>query len=250
MTDVQQLISQRDSTPLPELVAQALREQIAGGALLPGQRLPSEPELASAYRVSRNTLRDALGVLVKEGLIVRRHGRGTFVNPAAGHALQGGLSDLMSTSELIRRCGYEPGTVGLQVRVEVAARRVAQAFGVPSTTRFLHVTRTRLANGTPVIHCEEYLPEGSIDIPSGLEGGSDWSLYRALIDGGLAPAFANCKIRPIVADRTIGRRLDLQPGQPLLLLEQIHYTAEGSPVLYCENWHNSSLLEFQIVRKR
>lgn len=249
MTDVQQLISQRDSTPLPELVAQALREQIAGGTLRPGQRLPSEPELASAYRVSRNTLRDALGVLVTEGLIVRRHGRGTFVNPAAGQALQGGLSDLMSTSELIRRGGYEPGTVGLRARVEVADHRVARAFAAPPTTRFLHVTRTRLASGTPVIHCEEYLPDGAIDIPSSLDDGSDWSLYKALIDGGLAPAFANCKVRPIVADRAIGQRLDLRPGQPLLLLEQIHYTADGRPVLYCENWHNSSLLEFQIVRK-
>jgi GntR family transcriptional regulator len=252
MSDVQQLVeawAKREANTLPEMIAAAIRDRIAAGQLLPGQRLPSEPEFAATYRVSRNTLRDALGILTKEGLVVRRHGRGTFVNQAAERALHGGLAELTSTSELIRRHGYVPGTVGLSVTVGPTEPRICEVFEAAGDTPFLHVTRTRLASGVPVIHCEEYLPAGAIEPPAGLEHDDDWSLYNALRAQGMAPSFANCKVRPIVADRQIAKRLRLKAGQPLLLLEQTHYSADGRPVLYCDNWHNSGLIEFALVRR-
>lgn len=255
MTDVQQLLAARASlepNTLPELIAAAIRERIARGELQPGERLPSEPAFAAAYRVSRTTLRDALGILTKDGLVVRRHGRGTFVNNAARRALHGGLADLTSTSELIRRHGYAPGTVGMEAATGPVERRVADVFGVPDTTEFLHITRTRLASGIPVIHCEEYVRAGVVEAPppAGTDGeDGDWSLYEALRAKGMAPTFANCKVRPIVADREIARRLRLKAGEPLLLLEQVHYGPDGAPVLYCDNWHNSALIDFEIVRR-
>jgi GntR family transcriptional regulator len=65
--------------PLYRQLADALRAQILTGALLPGQRLPSEPELAEEYSVARNTIRLALGLLRSEGLVYTGRGRGTFV---------------------------------------------------------------------------------------------------------------------------------------------------------------------------
>jgi GntR family transcriptional regulator len=253
MSDVQQLVeawARREANTLPEMIAAAIRDQIAAGQLLPGQRLPSEPEFAATYRVSRTTLRDALGILTKEGLILRRHGRGTFVNQAAERALKGGLTELISTSELIRRHGYAPGTTGLRTSVGPSEPRIAEIFGVPAQTPFLHVARTRLASGVPVIHCEEYVPAGIVEPPATLAADDDWSLYEALQASGVAPSVADCKVRPIVADRHIARRLRLRTGQPLLLLEQVHYAADGRPVLYCDNWHNSAVIEFALTRRR
>ncbi|HEX2909521.1 MAG TPA: GntR family transcriptional regulator [Chloroflexia bacterium] len=55
------------------------RERIEDGSLGPGQYLPSEIELAREHQISRNTVRQAMSVLVQEGLLERVRGRGTFV---------------------------------------------------------------------------------------------------------------------------------------------------------------------------
>jgi DNA-binding GntR family transcriptional regulator len=60
---------------------------------------------------------------------------------------------------------------------------------------------------------------------------------------------ASCLVVPVVAADDIATRLHLEVGHPLLLMKQRHYTQAGRPVLYCENWHNSGLLEFQIIRR-
>jgi len=60
-------------------IADRLRAQINSGALAPGQRLPSEPDLAVEYDASRNTVRLAIALLINQGLVVSRQGLGTFV---------------------------------------------------------------------------------------------------------------------------------------------------------------------------
>lgn len=65
--------------PKYQQIADRLRAQIGSGALEPGQRLPSEPDLAAEYDASRNTVRLAIALLINQGLVVSRQGLGTFV---------------------------------------------------------------------------------------------------------------------------------------------------------------------------
>jgi GntR family transcriptional regulator len=65
--------------PKYQQIADRLRTQIASGALEPGERLPSEPDLATEYDASRNTVRLAIALLINQGLVVSRQGLGTFV---------------------------------------------------------------------------------------------------------------------------------------------------------------------------
>lgn len=68
------------SAELPsERLAAELRRKIESGELGPGDQLPSVTELSETYSVSRATVSKALRVLVDEGLVVTRHGWGTFV---------------------------------------------------------------------------------------------------------------------------------------------------------------------------
>ena len=61
-------------------IADVLRTQISSGALAPGQRLPSEPDLAAQFDASRNTVRLAIALLTNQGLVLSRQGLGTFVH--------------------------------------------------------------------------------------------------------------------------------------------------------------------------
>jgi GntR family transcriptional regulator len=65
--------------PKYQQIADRLRAQINSGALVPGQRLPSEPDLAAEHDASRNTVRLAIAYLINQGLVVSRQGLGTFV---------------------------------------------------------------------------------------------------------------------------------------------------------------------------
>lgn len=65
---------------LPDQIVQVLRAEIASGAFRPGQRLPTEKELCGTYSVSRPVVREAIGRLKHEGLIVSRQGSGAFVS--------------------------------------------------------------------------------------------------------------------------------------------------------------------------
>ncbi|MFD5051352.1 GntR family transcriptional regulator [Streptomyces tendae] len=60
-------------------IADDLRQQVTDGSFLPSERLPSETALADRYKVSTVTLRKALAVLQREGLVEKIHGKGNFV---------------------------------------------------------------------------------------------------------------------------------------------------------------------------
>ncbi|MHB0896154.1 MAG: GntR family transcriptional regulator, partial [Spirochaetales bacterium] len=63
---------------LIERIKMDLHKRIVDGKFQPGEKLPSEPELADLLGISRNSLREAIGLLVNEGYLFRQKGVGTF----------------------------------------------------------------------------------------------------------------------------------------------------------------------------
>lgn len=72
------MISRNSQVPLYVQLADTLREQIRSGEIKEGDKLPSETEMIAYYHLGRLTIRDALDILVHEGLLEKRHGKGTF----------------------------------------------------------------------------------------------------------------------------------------------------------------------------
>lgn len=237
--------------PLPRLVADSIRQAIQRGRLGPNSKLPPEPELAGQLGVSRPTVRDAIRILTLEGLLLRQHGVGTFVSAVPTSQLGAGLAELTSTTQLIRQHGYRPGTAGRHIEVATTESRVARLFGLRPDAELIHFSRTRLASGRPVIHCEEFVPTDLLGdaLDASRKRVGDWSLYEVLRRAGVRIASAICKVVPAVAGSDLGARLNVKAGHPLLLLKQLHYTSKGQPVLYCENFHNGDLIEFYVARR-
>ena len=77
---------------LYEVVVERLQDLVVDGQLNPGDRLPSELDLAKKFGVSRTAIREAIGALVEQGIVVVRPGSGTYVNRTDGRPLQRTLS--------------------------------------------------------------------------------------------------------------------------------------------------------------
>ena len=111
-------------------IADRLRDQISAGQLGPGERLPSEPDLARDYDASRNTVRLAIALLTNQGLVGDRQGLGTLVSRPARPftALLSGAADSPGSPHVdtglpvVRQAADEPETSRLQVETAPASR--------------------------------------------------------------------------------------------------------------------------------
>src|SRR5271154_2510765 len=122
-----------------------LAGEIAGGALVPGDRLPTEPDLAKWFGVSRMTLRHALAELARRGLVARTMGRhgGTFV---AAPKLEQDLTTLAGFSEQLRRHGIVAGARVLTASQRPAGSAAGAALCVGPGDPVYEVRRIRLAD--------------------------------------------------------------------------------------------------------
>ena len=127
-----------DRTPLFASVGDALKREIAAGRFAQADLLPGERELSAMLDVSRTTLRRAIAGLVDEGVLVHRHGAGTFVRRSPPHVEQP-LSRLTSFTEDMRLRGLTASSQGDRARRVPAnaggiddARHLSQRDGVSS----------------------------------------------------------------------------------------------------------------------
>jgi len=234
---------------LARRVANALRAEIAAGRLKPGARLANEVALAKALDISRPTLREAIRVLGRDGLLRIRHGIGTFVAEEP-RLIWGRLDSMRSMTDLIRSVGGVPGDRDMAVEVVPAPEEVAGGLGIAAGAPVGLVERVRLIDQRPLAVANEYV---ALDAIAGglaklrrFRGGSLYNFLRARC--GVALAHSSLVIAAITADRTKARQLQLRQGTPLLLLRETHMDGGGRPVLYTVNYHNSEIVEFTLAR--
>src|SRR6516165_12502441 len=127
-----------------------LAGEIAVGALVPGDRLPTEHDLAAWFGVSRMTLRHALAELARRGLVTRTVGRhgGTFV---AAPKLEQDLTTLAGFSEQLRRHGMVAGARVLTASQRPAGPAAGAALQMSEDDPVFEVRRIRLADGRPIV---------------------------------------------------------------------------------------------------
>lgn len=122
----------------------------------PGDLLPSERELSDRYGLSRTTVRLALQELERLGLVIRQHGRGTFVADRSAQTTN--LSQAYSFSEQMRSMGREPSTTILEFSVIEADKNLAEHMGTRIGERLYKIKRLRSADGMPMMVERSYLP--------------------------------------------------------------------------------------------
>ena len=145
------------STPLYRRIAAELRHAITRGELPPGSQLPTEQELGDRYKVSRNTVRLALGLLTNEGIITSTPGRGTFVRDRimltyhASRAEAADRPDDWHTDAYfteVRQQGRQPSQP-FDIRIDPASLGVAERLRVEEGEAVVVRRMIRYVDGEP-----------------------------------------------------------------------------------------------------
>jgi GntR family transcriptional regulator len=231
-------------TPFYLQLHDLLRESIAAGVWQPGDQLPGEHALCAAYGLSRSVVRQALGELEREGLIVRRRGKGAFVvEPKIVESL---AQKLTGFHQDMREQGRRPVSRVLEQAVIPAPAGIARWLGLPTGAPVVHLRRLRFVDGEPIVLVSSYLPAAACP---GLENVDfrERSLYAYLhAVYGLHIARGRRTIEAVAADERTAELLQVPAGAPLLQLDSIGYLENGAPLEYYRALHRGDRSQFEV----
>jgi len=210
-----------------------LADAIAAGRLAPGDRLPTEQDLAAWLGVSRMTLRHALAELAQRGLVLRAVGRsgGTFV---AEPKVEQDLTVLAGFSEQLRRHGLVAGARVLAAAEIKASPAASAALEISVGAPVYEVRRLRLAGGQPILIEHSLFPAERC--PGLLSYRLDGSLYELLDEKyGQRPHRAKESLEPVCAGVREAEALGVAEGAPLMLVERTAYSRAGRPLEFAHD---------------
>jgi GntR family transcriptional regulator len=244
MDDLRQAIfARRGGTvangPLYLSLKNNILKAIEGGALRPGDALPSERDIAELAEVSRVTVRKAVQNLVTEGLLVQRHGSGTFVAPRI-ERVQQSLSSLTSFTEDMARRGLSSESVWLGRGLYPPSPEEMVTLGLSATDRVARVERLRLADGTPLAIERASLAEATLPDPSVVET----SLYACLKESGNRPVRAIQRLSAALLEKEDAELLGVAPGSATLNIERISYLPSGKVIEFTRSRYRGDAYDF------
>lgn len=205
-------------------IAQRLRDMV--DTLPPGERLPSEPVLAKNFKVSRFTVAKAVEQLVKDKLIVRKQGSGTFVAEAPLRRQPGYL---LSFTEAVQAAGHVSAHKVLAFRPTEWTPGLPYSEGEP----LIFFDRLRYVEGLAVArHCSTLSAEllTRIGLTEEVARTSDFSLYRHFEDNGLRVATANERLVARLANDEERRLLDLADDTVVVSVTRQTFAHDGTPL--------------------
>lgn len=222
-------IDRHSKLPYYQQLYEILRGDLLRGRWQPGGLMPPESELIERYEVSRVTVRQVLDMLVKEGLIYRQRGRGTFV---AHPTIEQGLGRIVSFTEDMRQRGFEPASKVLSSALMSAPADIAEKLDVEPGEELARLERLRLADDEPMSIEESYIVHRYC--PGILSGDYASNSLRETLRHhyGLHIVRAKQVIRAISASRDLARVLSIPNRSPLLYVERVSYSRQGIPIEY------------------
>ncbi|MFV3415134.1 GntR family transcriptional regulator [Pseudomonas nitroreducens] len=229
--------------PLYSQLKEILRTRILDGSYPPLSRMPSEAELGKAFDVSRITVRQALGDLQKEGLIFKIHGKGTFV--AKPKAFQN-VSTLQGLGESMSQRGYEVINRLRSFKTVPADAQVAARLQVAEGENVVQIKRARLVNRELVSLEITWLPE---HVGKRLEKADLVSRDIFLIlenDCALPLGHADLAIDAILADAELASALEVEEGSPVMRIERLTHTADGTPLDYEHLYYRGDAFQYRL----
>ncbi|AUW94972.1 hypothetical protein BXT84_14265 [Sulfobacillus thermotolerans] len=211
-----------------------------------GSKLPSEEQLAKQLGISRPTIRSALSALEQEGLIVRRHGVGTFASTPHTD-MDASLQVLNSVADIVRNNGYTPAVTDVHITSVSLPTAVCDALLLPTASPGFRVVRTVTADGQPAVFLVDYLPETIGKISVDLSVFSD-KMIAALAHLGVFILYARTHLSIQRSTAEAAEALNIATGDPVLYLQQVAYTTDHTPAIYSIGYHREGVITYTLTR--
>jgi GntR family transcriptional regulator len=227
---------------------EALSTAIESESYRPGDRLPSETELAEELAVSRPTLREALNLLEARGMVRREHGRGTFV---CERPIRKDLNRNFGITTMIRNAGYTASVREGVIRSIPADAELAEKLDLDPGDPVWSIERVRLADNRPVVLSIDSLPDrlASRDELEGLVTGEEQSLYVMLHRlRGIVISRGEAELCPVTTRSRLRERLGVRPGVALMCIKQIDFDSRDRPSVYSVEYHVADWVRFSLKR--
>lgn len=224
------MLDRNSPIPIYYQIATDIRKRVLRGEWKPGDQLPSQPELARQYQVSRMTLRQAMDLLEREGIIARQRGSGTFLTEAPAQIVP--MADFpVNFTQQVRRLGIKASARILAAEIrQVVDTDLAARLHLDATDQVACYQRIFLADEQPVALSSSLIPyrlcPGIVDVQLTNGSLSDtlaevYSLFPAHVDQWLWATHASDEEAQL---------LRVPPGSPLLIVNTLSYLPDGTPI--------------------
>lgn len=238
------MIDLADQRPLYIQLAEAIKQKITRNQWTLGMMTPSENELAAEFQVSVGTVKKALGMLVQEGILFRRQGRGTFV---ASPDFSKSFIRFFRYGLPERDDSDVPGSHILSMTIQEADSKVAGRLHLQPDAAVVQIKRIRTLREIPFSFEEIFLPyqrfKGIEQL--NLENKLLYPLYNKMF---VTPIFwADEYLQPDVADAEVVQHLAVPKGSPVMCVERIAYTYEDIPVEWRRSIGRGDSFRYHIV---
>jgi GntR family transcriptional regulator len=220
---------------LKRFIQDAIRNELVQA----GDALPSERDIAARLDVSRVTVRKAVQQLVRQGVLVQRHGSGTYVAPQP-HRVEQSLSHLTSFTEDMARRGMAVRSIWLDRGVYEPSPEETAVLGLSATERVARIARLRLSGDTPLAIERASLSARLLPDPTAV----GTSLYSHLEKAGNRPVRAIQRIRAASLVEDDATLLEVAGGVASLHIERTSYLASGQVVEFTRSVYRGDTYDF------
>lgn len=225
--------------PLPkketlfEQVSQLLADKIRRGEWRPGEMLPNEAELAASFGVSQGTVRRAMQILVSEGIVIRRQGRGSFVAEFSAEQRRVMERFVRLEADDPAFAAVATGAELLEFKTMLPPETVRETLRLPAGAMVIHAARVLMSGKEPVTFDDIWLPqtdfakltaESLMHHPEKLL----YAFYQR--ECGVTIVSSEETARAVLLDPDLCRRFGLPEPMPVIEVRRCSRTLGGRPV--------------------
>lgn len=234
-----------DMVPIYQQIKESIKSWIIDGIYKPSQKIPSESNLIKEFGVSRLTIRQAISLLVQDGYLISKRGKGSYVtsDPEKLSTLlkrfYGSTDDLFYHSERLKT--RKVSVVNIQPSPVIRKRLCLH----PEEKFVLEVTRTRFSEDTPVVVTKSYmhtkygkfLPEKKLlenPLVIGILEKEAGIIWRHVLQ----------TMEATFADKTLAEQLGVTSGSPMLRVERLIMASRRKPIILAISWFRADIFKY------
>jgi GntR family transcriptional regulator len=181
-------------------------------------------------------VRKAIAGLVEDGMLVQRHGAGTYV----AERIVKSFSKLTGFTDDLRARGLKPRVEFLERSTGVVTPEEALALSLSPGARVVRLRRLRFAADKPLALENTAVPQAILKDPKSVK----LSLYEFLERAGCRPTRALQRLRAVALDATQARLLALPAGSPALSIERRAFREDGRAVEFTQSLYRGDAYDF------